>query len=131
MNIELWALLGAAIMAYFTLFLQLNYSAKVHGMTFSLSNRDAVMQETPLGGRLRRAALNNVEAIALFAPLVVVAQLTDVSNAWTQYASVAFLISRVLYLPSYALGMVPIRSIVWMLGFFALPFFLCGLLFLN
>lgn len=128
MAIELLALLVAAVMTFLTIFIQTNYSSLTYGMTHSFSNREGAIEETPLSGRLRRAAVNNVEAIAMFAPLVIIAQLLDVSNVWTQYASIAFMASRTLYLPAYALGLVPIRSIVWMIGFFALPFFIFGLL---
>lgn len=128
MSIELWALLVAGVMTYLTiLFQQLNMSKSL-GTNVSLSNRDIMPEETPLGGRLRRAAINGVESVAVFAPLVIIGQFTDTSNAWTQYAAIAFLISRILYMPSYALKLVPIRTIVWSLGFFALPFFLYGLI---
>ena len=66
------------------------------------------------------------EAVAVFAPLVIVAQFLDISNGWTQFPAIAFMIARVLYLPSYALGLVPIRTMVWSLGFFALPFYVAG-----
>ena len=120
MSIELWALLVAGVMTYLTILIQQLNMSKTLGTPVSLSNRDMMPEETPLGGRLRRAATNGVESIAVFAPLVLVAQLTDTSNAWTQYAAIAFMISRILYLPSYALKLVPIRTLVWSLGFFAL-----------
>lgn len=127
MNIELIALLVTGAMTYLTiLFQQLNMSA-TQGADYSVSNRDKPIDETPLAGRLRRAAKNGVEAVAVFAPLVLVAHLLGVSNNWTEYASIAFLVSRLSYLPAYALGLVPIRTIVWSLGFFALPFFAYGI----
>ncbi|MCH9681496.1 MAG: MAPEG family protein [Deltaproteobacteria bacterium] len=128
MSIELWALLTAGLMVYLSIFLQTNHASLVLGVRHSLSNRDTPVEETPLGGRLRRATANSIESIAVFAPLVVVGQLADISNVWTQYAAVAFLISRVLYLPAYALGLVPARTMIWTLGFFALPVFTYGLL---
>ena len=127
MTIELWAVLVTGIMTYLTiLFQQLNMSAS-QGSAYSLSNRDTPIEETPLAGRLRRAAKNGTEAVAVFAPLVIIAQFLDISNGWTQYAAIAYLIARVLYLPSYALGLVPIRTMIWSLGFFALPFFAAGI----
>lgn len=128
MNIELWALLVAGLMIFLSIFLQTNHTSLVHGLRHNVSNRDTPAEETPLGGRLRRATANGIESIAVFAPLVVVAQLAGVSNVWTQSAAVAFLVSRVLYLPAYALGLVPGRTVVWAVGFFALPVFAFGLL---
>ncbi len=128
MNIELIALLVTGIMTYLTiLFQQLNMSA-TQGADYSVSNRDKPIKETALAGRLRRAAKNGVEAVAIFTPLVMVATLQGISNTWTEYASIAIIVSRVSYLPAYALGLVPVRTIVWSLGFFALPFFAYGVL---
>jgi uncharacterized MAPEG superfamily protein len=127
MTTELVALLTTGFMTFLTIFIQLNYSSMAHGMAHSMSSRDVAVEETKMGGRLRRAAVNNVEAVAMFAPLVIIAQLADISNDWTVYASYAFIASRILYVPSYLLGLVPIRSMVWMLGFFAIPFFIYGL----
>jgi uncharacterized MAPEG superfamily protein len=127
MTTELVALLTTGFMTFLTIFIQLNYSSMAHGMAHSMSSRDVAVKETKMGGRLRRAAVNNVEAVAMFAPLVIIAQLADISNDWTVYASYAFIASRILYVPSYLLGLVPIRSMVWMLGFFAIPFFIYGL----
>lgn len=127
MTIELWALLAAGVMTYLTILIQQLNMSKTLGTNVSLSNRDMMPEETALGGRLRRAATNGVESVAIYAPLVIIATITNISNPWTQYAAIAFMISRVLYLPSYMLKLVPIRTVVWSVGFFALPFFIIGL----
>jgi uncharacterized MAPEG superfamily protein len=131
MSIELWALLVAGGMTYLNLFTQSNYASLTLGVGHSMSNRDTEIEESPLAGRIRRSAANGVESVAIFAPLVIVAQFADVSNLWTQVASGAFLVSRLLYFPAYALGLVPMRTLIWVLGFFALPFFVVGILLGN
>lgn len=131
MSIELWALLVASGMTYLNLFTQSNYVSLTVGVGHSMSNRDKEVAESPLAGRLRRSAANGVESVVIFAPLVMVAQFAEVSNTWTQAASGAFLVSRLLYFPSYALGLVPIRTLIWVLGFFALPFFVLGIFLGN
>lgn len=128
MDIELLALLVTGVMAYLAIFVQTNHGSIAYGMAHSLSNRATSVEETALGGRLSRAVNNSIEAVAYFTPLVLVAQFSDTSNTWTQYAAIVFMASRILYLPAYAFGLVPVRSIVWMTGFFSIPFFIYGLL---
>jgi uncharacterized MAPEG superfamily protein len=61
---------------------------------------------------------NHVEGLALFAPLVLVADAAGVSNPWTQGAALFYLVMRLLHAGFYAGGITPLRSISWGLGFF-------------
>ncbi len=128
MPIEILALFISGGVLFLNILIQQLTMSATQGTAYSLSNRDTPITETPLAGRLRRAAQNGVESVAIFAPLVCVAIWTDSTNTWTGYAAIAFAISRMLYLPSYALGLTPVRTLVWSLGFFALPFFAYGLI---
>ena len=127
MTLELSALLIAGGMTFITILIQQLTMSATQGTAHSVSNRDKPITETAFAGRMRRAAQNGVESVAVFAPLVIIAVFTDSTNAWTYWSAAAFAVSRLLYMPSYALGLVPIRTIVWSLGFFALPFFTVGL----
>ena len=127
MTMELMALFIAGGMLFVTILIQQLTMSATQGAAYSLSNRDTPITETPFAGRLRRAAQNGVESVAIYAPLVCIAIWTDAMNGWTYWAAAAFAVSRLLYLPSYALGLVPVRTLVWSLGFFALPFFAIGL----
>ena len=57
--------------------------------------------------------------LILFTIAVVVVTLSDRSNAITQMAAWVYLGARVLYVPAYALGWTPWRSLIWFVGFLA------------
>jgi Predicted membrane protein len=69
--------------------------------------------------RLNRALNNHFEGLALFTVAVVVITLSDQSNLFTAACAWTYLIARVLYVPAYAYGWVPARSLIWAAGFLA------------
>ena len=78
--------------------------------------------ERPLSattGRLQRAVSNSFESLILFAPAALMVGLTHHGNAVTVIAAWVFLIARILYIPAYAMGLAPGRSVIWGVGFLA------------
>jgi uncharacterized MAPEG superfamily protein len=69
--------------------------------------------------RLFRAMNNHFEALILFTIGVLVITLSDQSTAVTQTAAWVYLVARILYIPAYAFGWVPWRSLIWFVGFAA------------
>ena len=66
--------------------------------------------------RLRRALANHTENIGLFIIAVVLVEFTA-SNGWiTGLAAWTFVAARALYLPAYAFGWVPWRSLIFSAG---------------
>lgn len=76
-------------------------------------------QVSPRTGRLFRALNNHFEGLILFTLAVVVVTLGNQSTQITQYAAYIYLAARVLYVPAYAFGLVPWRSLIWFIGFLA------------
>jgi uncharacterized MAPEG superfamily protein len=74
---------------------------------------------SPRTGRLARALNNHFEGLILFTIAVVVVTLGDQSSGFTAACAWAYLLARILYVPAYAFGLVPWRTLVWMLGFVA------------
>ncbi|MFK8185405.1 MAG: MAPEG family protein [Phormidesmis sp.] len=131
MRIELWALFGTTALLWLAIFAQQLALDKAVGAKYALSNREQghnFKGVTPLHSRLTRTVRNHVEGIAIFAPLVLIAAAAGVSNVWTQYASIAFFVTRLLHFLFYAAGITPFRSFAWGIGFFlALGSFVFGL----
>jgi uncharacterized MAPEG superfamily protein len=69
--------------------------------------------------RLFRAMNNHFEALILFTIGVLVITLSDQSTALTQTCAWTYLVARILYIPAYAFGWVPWRSVIWFVGFAA------------
>jgi len=69
--------------------------------------------------RLQRALNNHFEGLILFTLAVTVVTLGNQSTHLTQTCAWVYLAARVLYIPAYALGLSPWRSLIWGAGFFA------------
>jgi uncharacterized MAPEG superfamily protein len=96
------------------------------GVGKTLSPRDPdrlekplIEQVSPRTGRLFRALNNHFEGLILFTLAVVVVTLSDQSTQLTQTCAWTYLTARVLYVPAYAFGLTPWRSLIWFVGFLA------------
>ena len=89
------------------------------GYTSSPRDRPPSRQMSTLTARLQRALNNHFESLILFTIAVVVVTLGQQSTPVTQYAAYIYLAARILYVPAYALGWRPWRSVIWMVGFAA------------
>jgi len=91
------------------------------GVDYTSSARDSPPGKpmSPVTLRLQRAMNNHFEGLILFTLAVVVVTLANQSTALTQYAAWAYLVARILYIPAYAYGWRPWRSVIWSVGFFA------------
>lgn len=74
---------------------------------------------SPRTARLYRALENHFEALILFTLAVAVVTLSDRASGFTAACAWIYLAARVLYVPAYAFGLVPWRSVVWAIGFLA------------
>ncbi|MGC3939140.1 MAPEG family protein [Roseobacter sp. EG26] len=70
-------------------------------------------------GRLFRAMNNHFEALILFTIAVLVVTLAEQSSPVTRTCAWIYLAARVAYVPAYAFGLVPWRSLIWCAGFSA------------
>jgi uncharacterized MAPEG superfamily protein len=89
------------------------------GPKYAAGSRDEPRQLTGTAGRLQRALNNHFEALILFTIAVLVITLTDQSTPFTAACAWTYLAARALYVPAYALGWNPWRSLIWAFGFLA------------
>ncbi len=89
------------------------------GYTASPRDRAPSRSLTTRTGRLQRALNNHFEGLILFTLAVVVITLSGQSTWFTALCAWLYLGARILYVPAYALGLVPWRSAIWAVGFFA------------
>jgi uncharacterized MAPEG superfamily protein len=120
------ALILYGFLVLLTLLLQATGALTQLGMGYLLGSRDEKRTVHGIAGRLERALHNSIHAMVLFAPAVLLIMVTESSSNQTMLAATVFLIARVVYLPSYAFGIVGLRSLAWTVGFFctALLYFL-------
>ncbi|MEZ5866989.1 putative MAPEG superfamily protein [Defluviimonas denitrificans] len=101
------------------LLLQVTGAMSQLGMGYLLSSRDEHRTLTGITGRLDRALVNAVTAMALFAPAILILAVKEEFSATTLTAAQAFLIARILYVPAYALKLTGVRTLLWLAGFAA------------
>ncbi|MDO5659128.1 MAG: MAPEG family protein [Paracoccus sp. (in: a-proteobacteria)] len=89
------------------------------GADWNAGPRDSEPQLSPLTGRLRRAVDNHFEGLTFFTIAVVVVTLGGTASGFTAACAWVYLIARILYVPAYALGLSPWRSLIWAAGFLA------------
>lgn len=89
------------------------------GLRALLTARDDVPRLTGVAGRLERAQLNSVVAMALFAPAVLILAQQGVGTPSTLLAAQVFLFCRLLYVPFYAFGLFGLRTAVWFVAVLA------------
>ncbi|MGP9791617.1 MAPEG family protein [Roseinatronobacter sp. NSM] len=78
--------------------------------------------EKPLSkrtARLQRALDNHFEGLILFSIAAVVITLSGQSSSLTSALAYIYLAARVLYIPAYAFGLNPWRSLIWAAGLLA------------
>ncbi|NBZ87633.1 MAPEG family protein [Stagnihabitans tardus] len=69
--------------------------------------------------RLQRALNNHFEGLILFTIAVLVTVQSGQSTPFSAACAWTYLAARVAYVPAYALGWAPLRSLIWSAGFFA------------
>lgn len=89
------------------------------GPDYLMGPRD---EAKPLAGRparLKRALDNHSEGLLLFTIAVVLVVFGDKTGVATTLAAWIYLGARVVYVPAYAAGWTPWRSLIWTVGFLA------------
>lgn len=89
------------------------------GAAWNAGPRDSQPEFSPMTGRLRRAVNNHFEALAFFTIAVVVVGMSGQNSAFTAWAAWIYLAARIIYIPAYAFGWSPWRSVIWAVGFIA------------
>ena len=97
------------------------------GLHQALGNRDRLPEPTELGGRAQRTAQNALEGMVLFVPIALVAHLSGAGDEALLGAQVYFW-ARVVYIPTYVLGIAYVRSLVWGVGLLGLVLMLLAVL---
>ncbi len=123
MTPELTALTLAALLQIIQIILMAIPANIELGTAKTLGPRDGpplMTQVTHRTARLHRAMSNHFESLLLFAIATLTVTFADKTSIYTVGACTLYLIARVLYIPAYAFGWVPWRSLFWALGLFAI-----------
>ncbi len=116
MTLDLWALVAALFLAMFQIGLQSILTLAQAGPKWVAGSRDTPFEVTGVSGRLVRAHRNLLEIFPQFAAALFVVHAAGVNGEWAVIGAWTFIISRLLYVPAYAVGPPGLRSVFWQGG---------------
>ncbi|MBO9478363.1 MAPEG family protein [Shimia sp. R11_0] len=119
MTYELTILTYAALLWGLQFFAYLAVSHGKMDLNWAMGPRDEDGKRPGASGRMHRALSNHTEGLVLFGIAALVVTLSGQSSSVTTGCATAYLAARLLYVPAYALGWQPWRTLIWMVGFFA------------
>jgi uncharacterized MAPEG superfamily protein len=91
-------------------------------------NRDDEPPHTLHSARMARALRNMFEALPVFLPLALLAEITGATTGWTLTGAMVFFFARLAYVPAYGSGVALLRSASWGVGHAGLVMMVIGLL---
>ena len=98
------------------------------GLGMLVKPRDDMPTLLGIAGRMERAQLNSIVAMALFAPAILILAQKGLATSTTLLAAQVFLIARILYVVVYAMGLPWARTLLWLAGFLATAYlYLAGM----
>ncbi len=86
------------------------------GLPTAAGNQDDISPWTGWNDRLNRAVRNAIEAISIFAPVVVAVEFADANNATSALGAQIFFFARLLHAPIFVLGIPYLRTTAWTAG---------------
>lgn len=94
---------------------------------FLRGNRDEEPPHTVMSGRMAHALRNMFEALPVFLPLALLAEIHG-PDGWSLWGAAIFFFARLAYVPAYGSGIVMLRSGVWTVGLAGLIMMVIGVL---
>ena len=118
MTVELWSLVWGGVLLFILIALSANANVSAMGMGWGIGNRDEPATTSGWGARARRAYLNHLENLLIYAAIAVPAHLAGVSTELTVLGAQIFIIARILYAIVYVAGwtVAGVRTICWFGG---------------
>ena len=116
MSVELSMLIYSVGLLFGLIVIQAAAGVLAQGLPAMAGARDNLPAPKPFQARTKRLVDNYREGLAMFAPLVVIAALTQVSNHWTVLGAQLFFYARVVHAVLYLAGVPWIRPVAWAVG---------------
>ncbi len=116
MTIELQMLAYATALLIALVIVQAFAGVRSLGLMPLAGARDDLPPPKAYHARMLRTVDNHREGLLMFAPLVLIAALADISNQWTVLGAQLFFWSRLVHAAVYMLGVPLVRPLVWGVG---------------
>lgn len=117
MTLPLWALIGAVLLPYIIAGITAIYRTRQFGSVDVKYPRVQAAKLEGVGARAVGAQANAWEALAVFAPAVILAHVAGADAGQAAFAAGIFLLARVLHLVAYLADVAPVRTLCFVVGF--------------
>lgn len=116
MTVELTMLLYSTLLLLVLIGIPAVESILKNGALVQAGSRDDMPEPTLFNKRATRLSNNMIENLALFAPLVLIANVAEISTGTTVLGAQIFFFARVIHAIIYLAGWPMIRPVFWMAG---------------
>ena len=113
MSMDLKYLLFSTVLCFVQVLIAAAMANQQVGLLALAGNREGVPEFTGIAGRARRAHLNMLENLVLFAALVLITAVAGKANAMTALGAAIFFWARLAYAAIYLAGLPWLRTIAW------------------
>ena len=113
MSTELRMLVYATAVLIACVLVQAIAGILANGLPTQAGARDDLPPVKKFHGRATRTVMNHIEGLLMFAPLVLVAAVSNVSNQWTVMGAQLFFYARLAHAVLYWLGVPWLRALAW------------------
>jgi uncharacterized MAPEG superfamily protein len=113
MSPDLKYLLFSVILMFVQMLVAATGANQQVGLSMLAGNRENLPAMTGWAGRAKRAHLNMMENMVLFAALVLIAAVANKANAMTALGAMIFFWARLAYAAIYVAGIAWLRTVAW------------------
>jgi uncharacterized MAPEG superfamily protein len=113
MSPDLHYLLFSVILCFVQMLIAATGANTQVGLPTLAGNREGLPDMVGWAGRARRAHLNTIENLVLFAALVLIAAVAGKANATTAMGAMIFFWARLAYAVIYLIGIPWLRTLAW------------------
>jgi uncharacterized MAPEG superfamily protein len=113
MSPDLHALLLSVILCFVQMLIAATGANTQVGLPTLAGNREDLPDMVGWAGRARRAHLNMIENLVLFAALVLITAISGKANATTAMGAMIFFWARLAYAVIYLIGIPWLRTLAW------------------
>ncbi len=116
MSTELQMLAMAGSFILLLTLIQGTRNVLVLGLVTAAGNQHGIAPWSGWNDRLNRAIRNQIEAIAIFAPVLLAVEVAHLTNETTAMGAQIFVIARVVHAIVYTTGVPWVRTTAWAVG---------------
>jgi uncharacterized MAPEG superfamily protein len=118
MTVELTALVWSGVLLFVLILISAFANVRAMGQPWGIGNREDTPPTTGLPGRAKRAYMNLLEQLVVFAAIAIPAHAAGIHSSLTVLAAQLFLAGRVAHAIVYLFGwtFISIRTLVWLVA---------------